>query len=241
MAREDYDELASDYQEHRETNPEVLKSILASSGLTPKSRVLEVGSGTGNYITAIQEATGCRAWGVDPSNEMLAAAREAGSRVNFAWGRGETLRFEDDFFDLVFSVDVIHHVRGREEYHREAHRVLRPGGLVCTVTDNEWIIRNRIPLSAYFPDTVERELERYPDETDLRNEMAWVGFRDLRREVVEHHYDLDDLGPYRAKAFSSLHLIEQGAWERGLRRMELDMGIGPLPCVARYLLLWGRR
>ena len=241
MTRLDYDKLAADYKGHRKTNPEVLRAILAFIELSPATRVLEVGSGTGNYISSIQSSTECQAWGVDPSEEMLSIARSSSQRVNYAWGRGESLRFEDSFFDLVFSVDVIHHIDGREKYHREAHRVLRPGGLMCTVTDNDWIIQNRIPLSAYFPDTIGPELERYPNEGELRDGMAWVGFRDLHRELVEHHYELDNLNPYRTRAFSSLHLIPDEAWERGLRRMELDLEIGPLPCVARYLLLWGRR
>jgi SAM-dependent methyltransferase len=237
----DYDDLADDYASFRSAIPTVRDLLVQGSGIDRRARVLEVGCGTGNYISAIQTASGCRAWGVDPSEQMLARARATAPRINFAWGRGEGLRFDDGFFDLVFSVDTIHHMDKREEYFAEAFRVLRPGGMLCTVTDNEAIIRARIPLSSYFPDTVERELSRYPAETELRRDMSWAGFQDVRGEVVEHHYDLDDVEPYRKRAFSSLHLISDEALARGVRRMELDMELGPIPCVARYLLLWGRR
>jgi SAM-dependent methyltransferase len=237
----DYDRMAADYASHRVANPVVLEAILSGSSIHQGSRVLEVGCGTGNYVSTIRSRTGCKAWGVDPSEEMLAEARTIGSGVMFAWGQGEGLRFEDASMDLVFSVDVVHHLKDREAYLSEAHRVLRPGGLLCTVTDNEWIIRNRIPLSGYFPDTVERELARYPKEADLRREMTWAGFEEVRGETVEHLYELTDLSPYRDRAFSSLHLISDKALARGVRRMELDLELGPIPCVARYLLLWGRR
>ncbi len=237
----DYDELAREYAAHRRVNPEVLRALVGDCGLSPASRVLEVGCGTGNYIKAVRSAVGCRCWGTDPSMEMLAKAREAPGSVNFGYGRGESIRFEDGSLDLVFSVDAIHHVEDREAFFSEAHRVLAPGGLLCTVTDSEEIIRNRIPLSSYFPDTVEPELARYPRVGDLEEELAWAGFKDLRREQVELAYDLEDLTPYRERAFSALHLIPRAAVERGLRRMELDLGVGPIPCVARYLLLWGSR
>jgi ubiquinone/menaquinone biosynthesis C-methylase UbiE len=237
----DYDDLAAVYVEHRRAVPEVLKGLQATSAIDNGSRILEVGCGTGNYISALRTASECKAWGVDPSEEMLASARSSDPRVHFSWGRGETLRFEDEFFDLVLSVDVIHHIADRAEYLSEAFRVLRPGGRICTVTDNEWIIRNRLPLSGYFPDTVEPELARYPTEPELRREMAWAGFRDIVGTVVEHHYELDDVSAYKARAFSSLHLISDEALARGVRRMKLDMELGPIPCVARYLLLWGRK
>ncbi len=237
----DYDGMATDYASHRRANPAVLEAILSTADVHQGSRVLEVGCGAGNYIAAIRSRTGCQTWGVDPSEEMLAEARTRATGALFAWGRAERLGFEDASLDLVFSVDVVHHIDDREAYHAEAHRVLRPGGLLCTVTDNEWIIRNRMPLSGYFPDTVERELARYPREGDLMREMTWAGFEEVRGGTVEHHYDLTDVAPYRDRAFSALHQISDEALERGVRRMELDLELGPIPCVARYLMLWGRR
>jgi ubiquinone/menaquinone biosynthesis C-methylase UbiE len=237
----EYGSLASVYALTRKACPPVLDRLLLVSGTVAGSRVLEVGCGTGNYISTIQARTGCKAWGVDPSQEMLFEARSRVPGVMFAWGSGESLRFEDSSLDLVFSVDVIHHVGDREAYHAEAYRVIRPGGLLCTVTDNEWIIRNRVPLSGYFPDTVEGELERYPKEAELRREMTWAGFEGVRGETVEHLYELTDVSPYRERAFSCLHLISDEALARGVRRMELDLELGPIPCVARYLLLWGSR
>ncbi len=78
-------------------------------------------------------------------------------------------------FDLVFSVDVIHHVSDKAAFYREAARVLQPGGHACTVTDSEEIIRRREVLSGYFPETVEVELARYPRLADLEGWMAEAG------------------------------------------------------------------
>jgi len=243
----DYDRLAEDYARHRRTHPEVLRRLLEGGGLTWSSQVLDVGCGTGNYTLALEEAAGCACWGVEPSAEMRAQARGrtvrgGAARSRFQEGRAERLGCADAHFDLVFSVDVIHHVEDRPAYIREAHRVLKPGGLLCTVTDSEEIIRHREPLSTHFPETIAVELGRYPRIDELRRLMGEAGFREPREEVVTFRHALTDLQRYRAKAFSVLHLIPAEAFERGMRRLEAELAErGSVPWSARYLLLWGRK
>ena len=62
--------------------------------------------------------------------------------------------------DFAFSVNVIHH-DNRGEYFREGYSMLRPQGLLATVTDSEDTIRGRMPLAFYFPEIIEHELKRY--------------------------------------------------------------------------------
>jgi len=237
----DYDRNASDYAQHRQVHPAVLRRLALTGVIGPAFRVLEVGCGTGNYILTLQHLLGPSSWGIDPSEGMLALAREASAPVVFQLGQAERLEFADDFFDLVFSVDVIHHVGDHLAYFREAQRVLKPGGKVCTVTDSEWIIRHRQPLAVYFPETVQVELGRYPGVERLRDLMEQAGFGQVSEEMVEHPYQLNDAQPYRDQAFSSLHLIPDEAFRRGIRHMEQDLEKGPIACVSRYVLLWGAK
>ena len=146
----DYDKIASEYARHRQVHPKVLRSLLLTSSVGRASKVLEVGCGTGNYIAALEAIAGSSCWGIDPSGQMLSRARELSRKILFQPGQAERLDFPPDFFDLVFSVDVIHHLGNRLTYFREAYRVLRAGRKICTVTDSEWIIRHRQPLAVYF-------------------------------------------------------------------------------------------
>jgi ubiquinone/menaquinone biosynthesis C-methylase UbiE len=237
----DYDSLAREYAQHRQVQPEVLKNLMQTGKLNSASQVLDVGCGTGNYTIALEKAIGCSCWGVEPSEQMLAKASERTQSAHFRMGRAEQLDYPAEFFDLVFSVDVIHHVGDQSAYFREAYRVLKKGGKVCTVTDSEEIIHRRQPLSAYFPETIEIELQRYPCISGLRAMMVEVGFSSLQEPAAEFDYSLTDIQIYRDKAFSCLHLIPTEAFERGLQRMEQDLRAGPIPCVSRYLLLWGTK
>jgi ubiquinone/menaquinone biosynthesis C-methylase UbiE len=235
----DYDTLAADYARHRRVHPGVLAALVAGSGLTPDSTVLEVGCGTGNYLVALHDRLACRCHGIDPSDQMLATARARSDRIAFTAGRAESLPYPDATFDLVFSVDVIHHLADRPAFFRESRRVLAPGGRLATATDSEDDIARRRPLASHFPETIPVERARYPRLATLRAEMIAAGFVDLAEERVELAYDLTDLQPYRDRAFSSLHLIPAAALARGLARLETDLARGPIAALSLYTLLWG--
>jgi ubiquinone/menaquinone biosynthesis C-methylase UbiE len=237
----DYDRLALEYARHRTTHPGVLSELIKSGGLDESSKVLEVGCGTGNYAVAVRSLVGCKVWAVDPSEMMLSKGRERSAEINFALGKAESLDFPESFFDMVFSVDVIHHLSSQLDFFREAYRVLKSSGKVCTVTDSEWIIRHREPLSVYFPETVEIELRRYPRIEELEQIMMQIGFTEVKESMVEFPYELHDVQAYSDKVFSSLHLISKEAFEFGIERMERDLRSGSIKCVSRYSLIWGTK
>jgi ubiquinone/menaquinone biosynthesis C-methylase UbiE len=237
----DYNQIASEYGQHRRINPEALKCLVSTGEISRKSRVLEVGCGTGNYIVAFEEATGCECWGIDLSKQMLSVAARRSEKVNFRLGSAERLDSPADSFDLVYSVSVIHYIRNRLAHFQEAYRTLKTGGKLCTITGSEWIIRNRQPLATFFPETIEVDLARYPVIERLRQEMEQARFRNIGEQMVEYRRQFDDIQAYRDKAFSALHLISAEAFARGIGRMEQALQKGPIPFVSRYLLLRGTK
>jgi SAM-dependent methyltransferase len=236
-----YEALAEEYARHRRVHPGVLRELIEFAKLNAESRVLEVGCGTGNYLLAIKEQAGCTAIGVDPSEAMLAHAKERSSDAAWLIGRAEALPVPNQSLDLIFSVDVIHHVGDRAAFFAEADRALKPGGLICTATDSHEDILRRRPLSSHFPETIEVELTRYPAAAVLRLEMTGAGLEVLPDGHVELEYPLTQIAGYRDRAYSSLHLIDQAAFERGIARLEAELAAGPIPTLSLYTLLWGRR
>jgi ubiquinone/menaquinone biosynthesis C-methylase UbiE len=235
----DYDQHATTYARLRHTHPGVLQSIVAVGHLGPESHVLDVGCGTGNYARALHEVTACQMSGIDPSAGMLEEAREAAPWVSLAQGSAEQLPFDDASFDLVMSTDVIHHVGDRDAFYREGARVLRDGAQLVTVTDSHDDIPRRRPLSSHFPETVAVERRRYPPVPRLLEEMARAGFSQFRVAEVAHQYELTDIQAYHERAFSSLTMIEEEAYQRGIARLEEELSRGPIPCLSLYTLIWG--
>jgi ubiquinone/menaquinone biosynthesis C-methylase UbiE len=235
----DYDHHAADYARHRRVHPGVVAELIASGPITARTRVLDVGCGTGNYAAVLSEQTEGRFSGVEPSQEMRNRARDAARWDSLAAGTAEHLPFANAQFDLVMSTDVIHHVGDRAAYFREACRVLVPGGRMVTVTDSHDDIAQRRPLSSHFPETVPIELARYPELSQLVAEMTAAGFQDIQLAQVRDEYELHDFEPYRDKAFSSLLLLDDEAFARGLRRLEEERARGPIPCVSLYTMIWG--
>ena len=239
--RLDYDHRAPEYARHRKVHPGVVEELIAGGRLEAGTCVLDVGCGTGNYAAVLTERVGCRMSGVEPSARMRSRARDAAPWETLAEGRAEALSFPDASFDLVFTTDVIHHVGDRDAFLREAVRVLRPGGQIATVTDSHDDIPHRRPLSSHFPETIPIELSRYPGVPCLLGEMAQAGFVDSRLVQVSREYALTDLQPYRDKAFSSLHIIDEEAFARGMARLEADLASGPIPCVSLYTVIWAKK
>ncbi len=233
-----YDSLATVYARNRNVHPGVLVALMATGKIDSSSHILEVGCGTGNYSIALHEATACRGAGIDPSAEMLAVARSRTNALYFRQAKAESLPFTQPGFDLIFSVDVVHHVTDRPAFFRKAARLLRPGGRLCTVTDSAEDIRRRVPLSSHFPETVAVEMGRYPRIATLSDEMAAAGFGTVWTETVELAYPLSDIQGYRERAYSSLHLIPANAFQRGMVRMEQELASGPIAALSLYTLVW---
>jgi hypothetical protein len=114
-------------------------------------------------------------------------------------------------------------------------------GVVCIATDSVDIIRNRTPLSTYWPETIEIELNRYPRIEMLEAELRDSGFVTLRQEMVCSSSWLTDLSAYKAKAFSCLRLLPEDSYRLGLEGLETDLAKGSVLSVSRYLLLWANR
>jgi len=234
-----YNDMANIYARNRPANLFVVNELRRGCALDSTSRVLEVGCGTGSHIRLLTAATNCQGWGVDPSEEMI-RQEQSGGKVQFVSGTAEELPFENRFFSFLFSVDVIHHLMSTTSYFREAFRVLKPSGTICTMTDSERNIRNRKPLSQYWPSTVNVDLKRYHAISMLKQQMSDIGFVDIDERYIQSTFEIRDITPYREKAFSCLHLIPEGEYLRGMQSLQEDLKAGPVQRVSMYTCLWGR-
>jgi cyclopropane fatty-acyl-phospholipid synthase-like methyltransferase len=172
---------------------------------------------------------------------MLAQASTGNRRLAWTVGKAEDLGFAPASFDLIFSVDVIHHVGDHASFFLRASEVLASGGWICTVTDSSQDIRKREILSGYFPETVALELARYPRIDQIERWMAQADIEVKDAVSIKEDYELVSARAYQQKAYSALHLISHEAWRAGLDRLEVDLSKGPVRGTSRYTCVWGRK
>ena len=101
--------------------------------LTPASRVLEIGCGSGGYALQVAATVGCSIVGVDINDAgirtagTLARARNLQDRVSFQQcDVAKPLPFPDASFDAAFANDVLCHIPARPALLAEAFRILKP-------------------------------------------------------------------------------------------------------------------
>ena len=119
-------------------------SIRVISQIKPGNQVLDVGCGSGRLTMAVQKWVGPtgQAFGIDPSPEMIAVARQnaarAGLPTKFELGVIEAIPFPGATFDVVLNRLMLHHLPGdlKQRGLAEIRRVLKPGG-VCLIVDFE--------------------------------------------------------------------------------------------------------
>ncbi len=234
-----YDNMADVYARNRHPSPTILEHLRTRGEIRPSSSVLEVGCGTGNYIGAL--ADGCQACGLDVSREMLKFARQRAENVDFIYSDAGDLKVGDRRFDLIYSVDAIHHIERRADYFRRAAALLHPGGRLATLTHNHAMWRESNTLTRFFPETLAPMLAQYPDEDVLRGLLADAGFRNIETEVLTTPYVIDSVQPYEDKAFSALHLISEEVLNAGIERARQALTNGPITVDGKYLAIWARR
>lgn len=96
------------------------------------ARVLDLGCGTGKLLDRLAtHFPQLQGTGLDFSEKMLANARSRNrypTRMTYVQGRVESLPFDVDHFDAVFSTISFLHYPQPQRVLEEVSRVLRPGG-----------------------------------------------------------------------------------------------------------------
>jgi SAM-dependent methyltransferase len=112
-----------------------LQMVLAQASLENK-RVLDAGCGNGLYAAKFIER--CHAH-VEAFEIELARVIEARYHVPHAVvARGEALPYQDNYFEVVFSNEVIEHVDNDAHFAAELVRVTKLGGRILIFCPNRW-------------------------------------------------------------------------------------------------------
>lgn len=162
----------------------------AVAALNEGETVLDLGSGGGIDVLLSARRVGPegKAYGLDMTDEMLAAARKNAAaagvdNVEFIKGTIEDIPLADDSIDVVISNCVINLSGDKQQTLREAARVLKPGGrfAVSDVIADEDMDEATKRSMAEWTGCIAGALTRREFETALER----AGFEDI--EIQETH------------------------------------------------------
>jgi ubiquinone/menaquinone biosynthesis C-methylase UbiE len=125
----DFNGLAADYERYRIGYSSELFDALENLGLRRGAHVLDVGCGTGISLQPLL-ARGMNLTGLDPSAEMLAAAKLVAPGATLVEGKAEQLPFADGSFDAAVSAQAFHWFDADTAF-AELIRVVKPGGPIA--------------------------------------------------------------------------------------------------------------
>lgn len=104
------------------------KKLIDFMQVTPNSKILDVGCGTGEILKRMDEKFEIDGYGIDNDDKMLQVAKEKCPKMDIRTGSCDTLPFEEQKFDAITVCMAYHHFENRIGFAKEASRVLKQGG-----------------------------------------------------------------------------------------------------------------
>ncbi|MBD2253721.1 methyltransferase domain-containing protein [Nostoc parmelioides] len=143
----------TEQKNRRQAQIDLIEELLTWAGVQTAENILDVGCGIGGSSLYLAGKLNAKATGITLSPVQAARAteraKEAGlsGRSQFLVANAQAMPFDDNSFDLVWSLESGEHMPDKTKFLQECYRVLKPGGKLIMVT---WCHRptDETPLTA---------------------------------------------------------------------------------------------
>jgi ubiquinone/menaquinone biosynthesis C-methylase UbiE len=149
-------------------------------------RILDVGCGTGAAVIDLKKMLGKKAEvkGIDVVHMQVEIAEKKvaqhGVWAEFAWYEGVSIPYQKEYFDAIYTSDVLGHVEDVPAWLDELQRVLKPGGVLAMFSESQLgkhaYVRNYLQKRGLNVDPhAEFHISLYP-KAELRHMIERAGF-----------------------------------------------------------------
>jgi ubiquinone/menaquinone biosynthesis C-methylase UbiE len=227
VKKADYSKIAPFYDKGRslsEHNIDLWLGIISKYTKAPEgARLLDLGCGTGRFAIPIATKLRFSVTGADSSKEMLVKAREKDITKLVKWDLedAQSLSYSDNSFDIVFMSFLLHHCDNPDKVVCECRRVLNDPGVILIRHAGIEQIRDDVEHT-FFPETLAIDEARIFSVRKMENCLKEGGFSTITSEEIVQRTFTTCAARQDAillKNTSSLTMIPQEAFERGLKRL----------------------
>lgn len=201
----------------------VLKDLIKKIDEENVKTFLDIGCGNGHLTERIfMKNFNADFYGIDMGNGAERAKKKGINAFKADLNEIDKLKFEDNFFDIVFAGEIIEHLVDPDRFLEEIYRILEKNGILILSTPNLAAWYNRfLLLFGYQPFWTDASF-KYPYVGKIRKEegdgqhLRVSTYRSIKELLGVHRYEIKCIkGTFAAdmESLSFLGFIEKISWK----------------------------
>lgn len=220
-----YEKMAQFYEQTRDIDPFIYLTVSFLLELNQEDTLLDFGCGTGNYLKQFFKNYKMKVYGIEPSDSMRKIAQNKVYTKNIHKGNHKYLPFEDEKFNKIYCIDVIHHIRSLDLFFQNLLRVAAPNAKFCICTESFSQLKEKYWIK-YFPNILTIDFCRFhliEDIVKIGEQNGWTYYKTLSIEnkivaPISSHF----MECVYKKTLSVFQFISNEEYEEGLYLMKKD-------------------
>jgi len=160
-------------------------------GVKEGEHVLDAGCGVGGSSIFLAKVHGCTTQGITLSTKQVETCRKnarvegVAEKCSFELADYTNTGFPDNTFDVVCAIESVCYARDKNDFLKEAFRILKPGGTLVVAdffgSDQVKDAKNH-PLMVKMAETW--AIERFANQTEFQDDAQSVGFVDCEMKDI---------------------------------------------------------